>query len=130
MEAIARDIKHQREGINRKVTEIANKRNSLNEQVKELIATAKEEREKRDNCNDKITALKENKTLLLKELEGFEKQAEGLNGQLEGLNVKGNTHSRRVDISAKKIRHEIQELEWKIQTTSNLSINEEREIVE
>lgn len=130
MEAIARDIKHQREGINRKVTEIANKRNSLNEQVKELIATAKEEREKRDNCNDKITALKESKTLLLKELEGFEKQAEGLNGQLEGLNVKGNTHSRRVDISAKKIRHEIQELEWKIQTTSNLSINEEREIVE
>lgn len=131
MEAIARDVKHQREGINRKVTEIANKRNSLNEQVKELIVTAKEEREKRDQCNDKITALKETKALLLKELEGFEKQAEGLNGQLEGLHGnKGNTHSRRVDMSAKKIRHEIQELEWKIQTTSNLSINEEREIVE
>ncbi|MHA1974972.1 MAG: coiled-coil protein [Candidatus Hodarchaeales archaeon] len=130
MEAMARDVKHQREGFNRKVTEIANKRNLLNEQVKELITTAKEEREKRDKCNEAISTIKEKKNLLLKELEGFEKQAETLSEQLAGKQEKATPTKRRMEFSAKKIRKEIQELEWKIQTSSNLSINEEREIVE
>ncbi|MHA1213890.1 MAG: coiled-coil protein [Candidatus Hodarchaeales archaeon] len=130
MEAMARDVKHQREGFNRKVTEIANKRNLLNEQVKELITTAKEEREKRDKCNEAISAIKEKKNLLIKELEGFEKQAETLSEQLAEKQEKTTQNKRRMDFSAKKIRKEIQELEWKIQTSSNLSINEEREIVE
>ena len=37
IEANARDIKQQREELNRKVTTIANKRNQMNEQEKELI---------------------------------------------------------------------------------------------
>ena len=51
IEANARDIKQQREELNRKVTTIANKRNQLNEQVKELIISAKGERDQRDQCN-------------------------------------------------------------------------------
>jgi len=72
IEAIARDIKQQREEFNRKVTTIANKRNLLNEQVKELIKTAKEEREKRDNCNKTISEIKEKKLIFAKEVEGFQ----------------------------------------------------------
>lgn len=130
MEASARDIKQQREGFNRKVTSIANKRNLLNEQVKELIKTAKEEREKRDNCNGTISKIKEKKLLLLKEVEGFEEQAKRLDRQLNGIQEKKDQPKRRSELSARKIRHNIQELEWKIQTTSNLSIAEERDIVE
>lgn len=130
MEALARDIKQQREGFNRKVTSIANKRNLLNEQVKELIKTAKEEREKRDNCNDAISKIKEKKLLLLKEVEGFEEQAKRLDKQLNGIQEKKDPPKKRSDLSARKIRRSIQELEWKIQTTSNLSIAEERDIVE
>jgi len=129
IEAVARDIKQQREEFNRKVTAVANKRNLLNEQVKELIKTAKEEQEKRDNCNQAISEIKQKKILLMKEIEGFVEQAERLDGQLDGKQTKTPQPKRRTN-SAKKIRHEIQELEWKIQTTSNLSITEEREIVE
>ena len=130
IEASARDIKQQREGFNRKVTSIANERNLLNEQVKELIRTAKEEREKRDNCNEAISKIKEKKLLLIKEIEGFEEQAKRLDQQLNGIQEKKAQSKRRSELSAKKLRHSIQELEWKIQTTSNLSITEEREIVE
>ncbi|UCG89785.1 MAG: hypothetical protein JSU57_04805 [Candidatus Heimdallarchaeota archaeon] len=130
MEALARDIKQQREGFNRKVTSIANKRNLLNEQVKELIKTAKEEREKRDKCNEAISRIKEKKLILLKEVEGFDEQARRLDQQLNGIQEKKVQPKRQSELSAKKIRHNIQELEWKIQTTSNLSIMEEREIVE
>ncbi len=130
MEALARDIKQQREEFNRKVTSIANKRNLLNEQVKELIKTAKEEREKRDKCNESISEIKEKKLLLLKEVEGFEEQARRLDKQLNETQEKKVQQKRQSEPSAKKIRHNIQELEWKIQTTSNLSITEEREIVE
>jgi uncharacterized coiled-coil DUF342 family protein len=127
-EAQARDIKQQREEFNRKVTAIANKRNLLNEQVKELISTAKEEREKRDKCNENIVKIKENKDLLLKEIEGFDNQAKRFDEQLNGKQEK--KIQRKPDFSAKKIRRTIQELEWKIQTTSNLTIAEDREIVE
>jgi uncharacterized coiled-coil DUF342 family protein len=127
---MARDIKQQREEFNRKVTSIANKRNLLNEQVKELIKTAKEERDKRDKCNEAISTIKQSKTLLLKEIEGFNEQAKRLDLQLNGKQEKNPQVKRRPEHSAKKIRHDIQELEWKIQTTSNLSISEEREIVE
>lgn len=127
---MARDIKQQREEFNRNVTSIANKRNLLNEQVKELIKTAKEERDKRDKCNEEISEIKQNKTLLLKEIDGFNDQAKRFDLQLNGKQEKNPQVKRRSDHSAKKIRHDIQELEWKIQTTSNLSISEEREIVE
>ncbi len=130
IEALARDIKHQREEFNRKVTTIANNRNSLNEQVKQLIKTAKEEREKRDTCNKAISEIKEKKNVLLKEVEGFEEQASTLDQQLSGEEEKINQTKRRTDFSAKKLRRDIQDLEWKIQTTSNLSISEEREIVD
>ncbi|MFX0051575.1 MAG: coiled-coil protein [Candidatus Hodarchaeota archaeon] len=130
IEATARDIKHQREEFNRKVTSIANKRNLLNEQVKELIKTAKEERDKRDLCNEAILQIKQNKTLLLKEIDGFDEQAKRFDHQLNGMQEKNPQVKRRPERSAGKIRRDIQDLEWKIQTTSNLSISEEREIVE
>ncbi|NHJ02237.1 MAG: hypothetical protein EAX86_08875 [Candidatus Heimdallarchaeota archaeon] len=130
IEATARDIKQQREGFNRKVTSIANKRNLLNEQVKELIQTAKEEREKRDKCNEAISEIKEKKSLLLKEIEGFEEQATRLDQQLGEIKETTPQKRNHPDFSAKKIRKNIQELEWKIQTTSNLSIADERELVD
>jgi uncharacterized coiled-coil DUF342 family protein len=130
IEATARDIKQQREEFNRKVTSIANKRNLLNEQVKELIKTAKEERDKRDSCNETILKIKESKTLLLKEIDGFNEQAKRFDTQLNGIQEKNPQVKKRPERSANKIRRDIQDLEWKIQTTSNLSISEEREIVE
>ncbi|MFW9780610.1 MAG: coiled-coil protein [Candidatus Heimdallarchaeota archaeon] len=132
IEARARDIKQQREEFNRKVTTIANKRNLLNEQVKELIKTAKEEREKRDHCNETISEIKSKKELLLKELNGFDEQAKRLDQQLnerQERETKGNLRRSPV-VSAKKIRREIRQLEWKLTTTPNLPIMEERELVE
>lgn len=132
IEARARDIKQQREEFNRKVTTIANKRNLLNEQVKELIKTAKEEREKRDKCNETISEIKSEKNILLKELDGFNEHAKRLDHQLNGRQereTKGNFRSPP-GRSAKNIRRDIQELEWKLTTTPNLPISEERELVE
>ncbi|MCK4848171.1 MAG: hypothetical protein KAT16_04030 [Candidatus Heimdallarchaeota archaeon] len=130
IEANARDIKQQREELNRKVTTIANKRNLLNEQVKELIGSAKEEREKRDKCNQLISEIKEKKNILLKEFEGFNEQIERLEEQLNQSKDKPSQNKRRSNISTKKIQKDIQDLEWKLQTTSNLAITEEREIVD
>lgn len=130
IEAIARDIKQQREEFNRKVTTIANKRNLLNEQVKELIKTAKEEREKRDNCNKTISEIKEKKIIFAKEVEGFQEQANTLDQQLNGAQEKKAQTNRRSEFSARNLRRDIQDLEWKIQTTSNISISEERELVD
>ncbi|MHA1512450.1 MAG: coiled-coil protein [Candidatus Hodarchaeales archaeon] len=130
IEANARDIKQQREELNRKVTTIANKRNHLNEQVKELIVSAKEEREKRDQCNQLISDIKEKKNIFLKELEGFDGQIQRLEEQLNQSQDKNTQQKRRPDISTRRIQKEIQDLEWKLQTTSNLSITEEREIVD
>lgn len=132
IEARARDIKQQREEFNRKVTTIANKRNLLNEQVKELIKTAKEEREKRDKCNETISEIKSRKSVLIKELDGFSEHANRLDQQLNGRQEresKGNFRSAP-GRSAKKIRQDIQQLEWKLTTTPNLPILEERELVE
>ncbi|MHA1207121.1 MAG: DUF7121 family protein [Candidatus Hodarchaeales archaeon] len=130
IEANARDIKQQREELNRKVTTIANKRNNLNEQVKELIVSAKEEREKRDQCNQLISDIKEKKNIFLKELEGFDGQIQRLEEQLNQSQDKNTQQKRRPNISTRRIQKEIQDLEWKLQTTSNLSITEEREIVD
>ncbi len=130
IEANARDIKQQREELNRKVTTIANKRNQLNEQVKELIVSAKEEREKRDQCNQLISDIKEKKNIFLKELEGFNEQIQRLEEQLNQSQDKNVTQKRRPSISTRRIRKEIQDLEWKLQTTSNLAITDEREIVD
>jgi uncharacterized coiled-coil DUF342 family protein len=130
IEANARDIKQQREELNRKVTTIANKRNQLNEQVKELIVSAKEEREKRDQCNKLISEIKEKKNILIKELEGFNEQIERLEEQLNQSQDKTAPPKRRSNVSTKRIQKEIQDLEWKLQTTSNLAINDERDIVD
>ena len=130
IEANARDIKQQREELNRKVTTIANKRNHLNEQVKELIVSAKEEREKRDQCNQLISEIKEKKNIFIKELEGFNEQIQRLEEQLNQSQDKNITQKRRPSFSTRRIRKEIQDLEWKLQTTSNLAITEEREIVD
>ena len=130
IEANARDIKQQREELNRKVTTIANKRNQLNEQVKELIVSAKEEREKRDQCNKLISEIKEKKNILIKELEGFNEQIERLEEQLNQNQDKTAQPKRRSNVSTKRIQKEIQDLEWKLQTTSNLAINDERDIVD
>jgi uncharacterized coiled-coil DUF342 family protein len=130
IEANARDIKQQREELNRKVTTIANKRNQLNEQVKELIKSAKEERDKRDQCNQIISEIKEKKTIILKEIDGFNEQTKRLEEQLEKAQEKTVQPRRYSGASTKKIRKQIQDLEWKIQTTSNLTISEERELVD
>ena len=130
IEANARDIKQQREELNRKVTTIANKRNQLNEQVKELIVSAKEEREKRDQCNSLISEVKEKKNILIKELEGFNEQIERLEEQLNQSQEKTSQQKRRPNFSTKRIQKQIQDLEWKLQTTSHLPIVEEREIVD
>jgi uncharacterized coiled-coil DUF342 family protein len=130
IEANARDIKQQREELNRKVTTIANKRNQLNEQVKELIVSAKEEREKRDICNQSISEIKEKKNILIKELEGFDEQIKRLEERLNQSQDKSSQQKRHPNFSINKIRKQIQDLEWKLQTTSNIAIVEEREIVD
>ncbi|MHA2054854.1 MAG: coiled-coil protein [Candidatus Hodarchaeales archaeon] len=130
IESVARDIKQQREELNRKVTTIANKRNQLNEQVKELIKTAKEERDQRDQCNQSISEIKEKKNTLIKELEAFNGQMREFDEQLKAAQEKQPQSKRRSNFSAKRLRKQIQDLEWKLQTTSNLSIIEEREIVD
>ncbi len=130
IESNARDIKQQREELNRKVTTIANKRNLMNEQVKELIQTAKDEREKRDQCNQTISEIKEKKNVQLKEIEGFTEQIQRLEEQFNNAQEKKTQTRHHSNFSAKRIRKQIQDLEWKLQTTSNLAINDERDIVD
>ena len=89
-----------------------------------MIQTAKEERDKRDQCNQAISEIKEKKNALLKEIEGFNEQLQRLEEQLNSTQEKKSQTRHRSNLSTKRIRKQIQDLEWKLQTTSNLSINE------
>ncbi len=129
-----RKLREQKRDLIGKVRIVEKERNELkalrdekNSQVKELFQKAKETRELRDAINEDVKLNKalrdlrqEDVTIVVKELEKLEENMReiGVNSNFK----KNNKHSR--------IAKRIQELEILYQTKGNMSVAEEREIIE
>ena len=128
-------LREERTNFHKKAAEYAKKRNMLNDQVRELISTAKEERTLREQyLNDAKTLKQEidqlNETLEEKKqlLEQKQKELESLNEELKA-NPQLRNRTRQTNISPRQIEKEIARLEWKLQTIPNLNPEAEKEIV-
>lgn len=123
-----------RENLNSQVIDKAKIRNERNAEVRTLIDKANKEKKKRDEANKEIQELKKVKQGFLMEIDGFQKKFEALEQKdkdkqiNENLAKTGKFTDRFPNV--KKIQNEIRELEWKLQTISNLPLDQERAIVD
>ncbi|OLS24877.1 MAG: hypothetical protein HeimC3_17520 [Candidatus Heimdallarchaeota archaeon LC_3] len=128
MESEVRSWRSKREELNNQVIEKAKSRNDLNTKVKELITTANEAKVERDKANAEINKLKEEKN-------EFHKEIERLVAIVEKTEREQNKPQKNIPLNVankkiKKLQQDMQTLEWKLQTTGNITIQEERDVVE
>ena len=124
IESDVRVWRSRRETLNSQVIDKAKSRNELNAKVRELINTANEEKNSRDAANKEIATLKEEKQQLQQEIEQLQKNLEKADAEI------GKASPPTTKFSMKDIERQIKDLEWKLQTTSNLTREEEKELVD
>ncbi|MFX0113368.1 MAG: coiled-coil protein [Candidatus Hodarchaeota archaeon] len=100
------------------------KRDELNKFTSENFGKVRDLKEKRDSTNETIRELKTMRQSVLDEMRLLIKKAQSLREEIptEGRSAQGRADSRRV-------RREIEEYEWRIQTTPGISVEEERQIM-
>ncbi|MFX1511288.1 MAG: hypothetical protein ACFFCQ_01740, partial [Promethearchaeota archaeon] len=130
IDAESRAIRKKREELNSQVAELAKKRNDLNSEVIELISYAKEERNSRNIENEKITTLKNERDDLQAAINLLKERLNKLNQQKSQLTHSDTEKPSKRRLSTHKLRKTIHSLEWKLQTTSNLGLEEEKACVE
>ena len=128
IESEVRNWRSKREELNNQVIDKAKTRNDLNTKVKELITTANEAKAERDKANTEINKLKEEKNEYQKEIERLVAIVEKTDGEQEKpqKNIPQNVTNKKI----KKLQQDIKTLEWKLQTTGNITIQEERDVVD
>jgi len=101
-----------------------NKRDELNTLTSGNFSKVRELKNKRDSTNETIRDLKTMRESVLEEMRLLIKKARSLREEIppEGKSPQGRADSRRM-------RREIEELEWRIQITPNMNIEEERQIM-
>ncbi len=127
LENEVRDWREKRENLNNQVIELAKKRNSLNLEVKEAIRVARESREVRDEKNEVISAYKTERNTLQDQIKQNSEKLDEIEKQIDELPPEALKRSN--DRNSSRLKKQVQQLEWKIQTTSNLPIDEERVLV-
>lgn len=116
-------LKAERDKLNAKAKEWAQKRAEIRKQLQTLRSQAEELKQKRNQLNEKVKQLKELRDSARKEQKEKRAQAYELKKKLAELVQKKPLKN------AKEIQNEIDRLEWKIQTTP-LSVHEEKPIIE
>ncbi|MHA2364489.1 MAG: DUF7121 family protein [Candidatus Hodarchaeales archaeon] len=130
IESEVRIWRSKREHLNAQVIDMAKIRNQKNLEVRELINKANEEKKLRNNANKEISDLKMKKSTLTKEIETYQKELEKKDVELEKKNTSKEKIPSKQFINIKRLQKDIKELEWKLQTISNLPLDQEREIVD
>ncbi len=130
IDAKSRDIRQKREELNSLVSELAKRRNDLNSEVIDLISYAKEQRNSRPTENEKISTLKKERDEIQAAINLLKERLSDLNQQKSQLTDSDSEKSSKRRLSAHKLRKMIHSLEWKLQTTSNLGLEEEKSCVE
>ncbi|MHA2232489.1 MAG: hypothetical protein ACXAB4_08350, partial [Candidatus Hodarchaeales archaeon] len=100
------------------------KRDELNKLTSENFGKVRDLKNKRDFTNESIRDLKTMRQSVLDEMRLLIKEAQRLREEIpsEGRSAQGRADSRR-------FRREIEEFEWRIQTTAGMSVEEERLIM-
>ncbi|MFX0064442.1 MAG: coiled-coil protein [Candidatus Hermodarchaeota archaeon] len=122
----ARNARNEREKLNEEVQKLAAARNELNEKVRALITTAKDEKDLRDQKNQIIAQMKEERIKTEEEIEELKKIYDEKKAALEKLPER---EEKRKRTHARVLRNEIKKLEWKLQT-ERMSREEENNLVE
>lgn len=116
--------RRKREELNSQVIEKTKLRNQKNEEVKALISQANEDKHLRDDLNQKISELKNQKQIIDIQIKDYEKLYEDADSKLEPVEIPKNMNSQ-----LRKFQKELKDLEWKLQTQT-FSLEDERKIVD
>ncbi len=101
-------------------------RNRLNTEAAECFKQVRELKDKRDENNKEISELKETRQSVLDEMRLMIKRAQELRGQM----VEDKTETRKKRVNSRRLERSIDDLDWKLQTTPGMNIDEERLLVE
>ncbi len=99
-------------------------RSFLNEEFRIIIEKAKEQREKRDMINDKVSYNKKLREEKKKELTNLKIKIDSLKKEI------GDQGNRFKKSDAELIEKRIEEIEWKIQTSPMLELDEEKKLID
>lgn len=121
----ARKAREERERLNEEVQKLAAERNELNEKVRTLLTTARDEKDLRDQKNQIILQMKEERIKTQKEIEELKKLHE--EKKVAVAKLPEDSNPRRINVRA--VRGELKKLEWRLQT-ERLSREEEKAIVD
>lgn len=117
------ELKEQRNGTNAEAAEWAEKRDKLNRQVKSLAIEIHRLKGERDKLNEKVKELKQQREKTKIEIREKIKQIKQLKEEIRALSKKKPSRSLQT------LKKEVDDIEWKIQTTP-LGLPEEKELVE
>lgn len=116
------DLKDKKAALDAKARKWSKRRDELNERVKNLGAEIKKLRDKRDRLNQKVQDLKETREKTKGEIKKKIREIRKLNQRIEPLTQKKSSKPLPA------LQEEVQEKEWRIQTTS-MSLQEEKRMV-
>ena len=115
-------VKEKRNNLNQEAKKWVEKRNTLNEKVRNMRKDASEIKEKRDAINKQVQELKNLRNQV--SAKGKEKRT-----RISELQEKiSQLHGNRRSGNLRQVARQIEEIDWKIQTTS-LPIKEEQDLV-
>lgn len=115
-------LKEERDKLNAEAKKWANKRNALHEKIKNLRKDANTIKEKRDALNENVQKLKNMRNQMKTERGTKHDKVVELQEKIRALNEK------KPEGNMRRIQKEIEEIDWKIQTSS-LPVKEEQELV-
>ena len=115
-------LRQERDQLNNEAETWAEKRNQFNQRIKALQNEVKKLREKRDEINIQVQALKATREKAKAQKKEKQEQILKIREKIE------QTAKKKSLAKLEDLDSEIQDLDWKIQTTS-LSIREEKELV-
>jgi uncharacterized coiled-coil DUF342 family protein len=115
-------MKEERDRMNLEAKKWVNKRNALNEKVKNMRKDASEIKEQRDALNNQVQQLKKMRDQLNAQGKGKSNQILTLQKKINKLN------ENKPQGNMRQVAKQIEEIDWKIQTNS-LSVKEEQELV-
>lgn len=119
-----KDILDQLKEINRERNQFRERRNDYNKEAMEAFQKVSELKSKRDDTNKKIRELKQMRESVLQELKQLS------NREREIVETMKKADESRGRVNSRRINKEIERLEWKLQTTAGVTLDEERSIME